>query len=110
MIKYYVMPNFVFLTSVCLIIANNTAAKCLILLQCHIKHSLCIKFYARSHLNFFALINPSLAIEADFWSRFSHQFHSSIHCLPVTRKLGKDNNRVHISIWFSFGCLYNFFQ
>ena len=63
MIKYYVMSNFVFLTSVCLIIANVTAAKCLPLHQCHIKQFFCIKFWHVRTCITFALIYPCLAIE-----------------------------------------------
>ena len=63
MIKYFVMSNFVFLTSVSLIIANVTAAKCLLLLQCYIKQVFCIKFWHVHACIIFVLIHTSLAIE-----------------------------------------------
>ena len=63
MIKYFVMSNFVFLASVSLIIANGTATKCLLLLQCHIKQFFCIKFWHVHTCIIFYLTYPSLAIE-----------------------------------------------
>ena len=57
------MPNFVFLTSVSLITANVTAAKCLLLLQCHIKQFFCIIVWHRHTCIIFALTYSSLVIE-----------------------------------------------
>ena len=57
------MPNFVFLTSVSLITAKVTAAKCLLQLQCHIKQFFCIKFWHVHTGIIFTLIYSSLVIE-----------------------------------------------
>ena len=80
MIKYFVMSNFVFLTSVCLIIANVTAAKCLLLIQCHIKQFFCIKFWHVHACIIFVLTYSFLAIfpvPISFLLLLWNEFHTS---------------------------------